>query len=58
MVSFNFIKIFSDLLQGSILVMRDVRYLFWQYRIDLFPSTFRIQIDKCEVSLEICIKFL
>ena len=42
-------EIFSDVPQGSILAKQDMRYLFWQYRIDFFPSMFRIHIDKWKV---------
>ena len=57
MTSFDFIKIFSDVPQGSILATLDVGYLFYQNRIDFFPSMFRIQTDKWSL-LEICLKFL
>ena len=49
MKSFNFIEIFLDVPQGSILAMWDMRYVFWQYGIDFFPSMFGIHIDKCKV---------
>ena len=49
MTSFNFIKIFSDVPQGSILAIWDMRYVLAIWEIDFFPSMFRIHINKWEV---------
>ena len=50
MTSFNFIKTFLDIPQGSILGIWDMRYWYWQYGIDFCPSMFKIHIEKCEVA--------
>ena len=55
MTSFNFITVFSNVPQGSILAIWDMRYLFQQYGIDFFSGIFRSDIDKCSM-LDICLK--
>ena len=45
MATFNFIKIFSNVPQESILAIWDMKYLFQQYGIDFFPGIFQIHFD-------------